>query len=55
LGGYFTFTIWDLGFNTSIDRLTELTKILKKSPVASLASPFPHPQNLRHRHKDLLN
>jgi hypothetical protein len=23
LGGYFTFTIWDLGFRTSTDRLTE--------------------------------
>jgi hypothetical protein len=23
LGGYFTFTIWDLGFRTSIDRLIE--------------------------------
>ncbi len=32
----------DLGFRTSTDRLTELTKILKKSPVASPASPFPH-------------
>jgi len=23
LGGYFTFTIWDLGFRTSTDKLTE--------------------------------
>jgi len=55
LGGYFTFTIWDMGFRTSIDRLTKLTKILKKLPVASPASPFPSPQNLRHKHRDLLN
>jgi hypothetical protein len=33
----------DLGFRTLIDRLTELTEILKKLPIASLASPFPHP------------
>jgi len=37
LGNYFTFTIWDLGFKTSTDRL------LKKSPATSPASPFPHP------------
>ncbi len=37
LGNYFTFTIWDLGFRTSTDRL------LKKSPATSPASPFPHP------------
>jgi len=42
LGGYFTFTIWDLGFRTLTDKLIELTKILKKSPAASPASPFPH-------------
>jgi hypothetical protein len=40
LGGYFTFTIWDLGFKTSTDKLTE---ILKKSPAPSPASPLPHP------------
>jgi hypothetical protein len=33
----------DLGFKTSIVRLTELTEILKNSSVASPASPFPHP------------
>jgi hypothetical protein len=49
LGGYFTFTIWDLGFRTSTDRLTELTEIMKKSPTASPASPSPTPQNSRHK------
>jgi hypothetical protein len=48
LGGYFTFTIWDLGFRTSTDRLTELTEIMKKSPTASPASPSPTPQNSHH-------
>jgi hypothetical protein len=30
LGGYFTFTIWDLGFKTSTDRLTELIDMIIK-------------------------
>ncbi len=42
----------DLGFKTSTNRLTELTKILKKSPAASPASPSPTPQNSRHRQTD---
>jgi hypothetical protein len=49
LGGYFTFTIWDLGFKTSTDKLSELTEILKKSPAASPACPSPTPQNSHHR------
>ncbi len=40
--GFWAF-IWDLGFKTSIDRQTELTKNLKKSFAASPAFPFPHP------------
>jgi hypothetical protein len=39
----------DLGFKTSIDKLTELMEILKKSPSTSSASPSPTPQNSRHR------
>jgi len=37
LGGYFTFTIWDLGFRTSINRLTE--KIAHSFTGLSLPSP----------------
>jgi hypothetical protein len=37
LGGYFTFTIWDLGFRTSTDRLTE--EIARCFTGLSLPSP----------------